>query len=207
MAVLLHLILLLALGPLGLNQHSAVLLWNTSLLFVVPLCFVAKDVSLTHPADERTTISHRWLTFALFTTWILPLSALIGIADNWTGWQVYSQRPERWTCLIHDADRPTLPDFLRKYTAAPPPFSDWTPIRLEQWSLDATQAPLYPEDRFQLAIIESVLSQLPADSRFRVEISEPARLFWWRRRSREAASLIELQIEHRRFLLNSVVFR
>ncbi len=206
MALLLHLLLLLALGRLGLNHHSAVLLWNTSLLCVVPLCFVGKDLPSTHPSDDRTTISDWWLKFALITTWMFPLSALIGIADNWPGWQIYSPRPENWTCLIHEADRSQLPDFLRQYAGDPAPLSDWSPIRLEQWSLDATQAPLYPEDRFQMAIIEFVLSQLPPDCRFRVETSEPAPVFWWRRISHETDKLIELKKWRGRWLLNSEAF-
>lgn len=206
MALLLHCFLLLALGPLGLNHNSAVLLWNISLLCVVPLCFVGQDVSSTHAADKWTTISHRLLKFAVFTTWMFPLSALIGIADNWPGWQVYSTRPEHWTCLIHEADRAQLPDSLRHYADNPAPFSDWTRIRLEQWSLDATLAPLYPEDRFQLAIIEFVLSQLPTDCRFRVEISEPATLFWWLRKSRRIDNSVDLQKSHDRCFLNSRVF-
>lgn len=207
LALLLHLLLLLALGPYGLNHSAAVLLWNANLLCLVPLLFIGKHLKSKRRSDDRPQTSERWVKAAVIVTWMIPLSGLFGIADNWPAWQVYSPRPEHWTCLIHADDRSQLPEVLQPFTGMPAPLSEWSPIRLEHWSLAATHAPLYPEDRFQLAIIESVLSQLPPDCRFRVEISEPGGLFWWRRRSREVATRADLQKEHLRFHLNSAAFR
>ncbi len=204
-AVLLHLLLVLALGPFGLDHHPAVLLWNVGLLCMVPLLFAGHDADRT-PASgspiRPATYSER---AALVIAWMFPLSGLIGIADNWLSWQVYSPRPEQWTCFIHVDDRMRLPVALRRFAGDPMPLSDWFPIGVERWSLESTRTPLYPEDRFQLAIIESVLASIPGGCRFQVRLSEPVSVFWWIRGTRQIVSIDELRDEHRRCLLNSEI--
>jgi hypothetical protein len=209
-AVLLHALLIVVLGPFGLNHHLAVLLWNLTLMILVPVTFgwrIRKSLAIdseTPPAgggSQRGLLRTAWPAVAM--VWLLPLSGLFGVFDNWPSWQVYSPRPERWLLSIHAEDKERLPRQYQQWLRRGEFFSDWQPLALDDWSLVATRAPLYPEDRFQLAVIRFVLDQCPADLRFQVQISEPMAFMWWQRRKRVVSSRAELDREARVFFLSS----
>lgn len=178
-AILLHCSLLLALGPLGLNHHAGVLLWNLCFLCLVPILFPLNRMVQAddHPYSRRQRI-------VLAIVWLFPVSGLFGVADNWPSWQLYSSRPETWLLSVHEADRKLLPDTVKSFIAEPAPLSEWCAIKLDRWSLDETRSPMYPEDRFQRAVIESLLAQVPESVQFRIDISEPEFPYWWNRRER-----------------------
>jgi hypothetical protein len=187
-AILLHTSLLLALGPLGLNHHVGVLLWNLCFLCLVPILFpisrTAENVDAAH-VPRRTAV--------LLATWLFPLSGLLGVADNWPSWQLYSSRPETWILSVHEADRNLLPDTVQSFIAEPAPLSEWCVIKLDRWSLEQTKSPMYPEDRFQRAVIASLLAQVPESVQFRIDISEPEFPYWWKRRERQIDTREDLQ--------------
>ena len=190
-AVLLHSSLLLALGPLGLNHHAGVLLWNLCFLCLVPILFpisrIVENVDSAYRPRRRVV---------LVATWLFPLSGLFGMADNWPSWQLYSSRPETWILSVHEADRKLLPDTVQSFIADPAPLSEWCVIKLDRWSLEQTRSPMYPEDRFQRAVIQSLLAQVPESLRFRVDISEPEFPFWWQRRERQIDTRENLRETH-----------
>lgn len=210
-ACCLHGTLLLALGPLGLGHHAGVLIWNLCLLFLLPLTFrlpverLSKHTMSGNGKSQTSAtpgirLSADALWFLLL--WTISLAGLAGITDNWPSWQLYSPRPEQWQLWI---DR-------RSATHLSPPFvtspilatvDQFIPVRLDQASLVHTGTPLYPEDRFQLALIESVLQQLPPDARFEVRIDQPNRFPWWTRTLRTIQTREELAREHQQFLFNS----
>jgi hypothetical protein len=187
-AILLHCSLLLALGPLGLNHHAGVLLWNLCFLCLVPILFPLNRMVQAdgHPYSRRQRI-------VVAIIWLFPVSGLFGVADNWPSWQLYSSRPETWILSVHEADRNLLPDTVQSFIAEPAPLSEWCAIKLDRWSLEQTSSPMYPEDRFQRAVIESLLAQVPESVRFRIDISEPEFPCWWKRRERQIVTRDELQ--------------
>ena len=176
-AMLLHGTLLLALGPLGLGHHTAVLIWNVCFLCVIPVVF-SGPVKDTPSTQSGQRWSYRAAT--LFV-WLYPLSGLFGIADNWPAWQLYSTRPETWALRIKETDVHYLDNRIQPHVSEAAPLDDWVVVRLDRWSLAETESPLYPQGRFQSEVIRRVLATLPDDAEFRVDISEPERWFWWKR--------------------------
>lgn len=173
----LHVTLLFALGPFGLRHHNGVLIWNVCFLCLIPAVFFG-PVSVSGSGGT----GQRWrYQLATLFVWLFPLSGLFGIADNWPAWQLYSTRPESWTLQVHDTDIKHLDPGIRPYVSEPAPLDDWVTVRLDRWSLAETESPMYPEDRFQCAVIRHIIEKLPDDAEFRVEISAPERWFWWRR--------------------------
>ncbi|MFM8476148.1 MAG: hypothetical protein ACKOEO_10175, partial [Planctomycetaceae bacterium] len=136
--------------------------------------------------------------------WGISLAGLVGITDNWPSWQLYSSRPETWQLWIDRQYTSRLPAELSRATASTA-VDGLVPVRLDLVSLQQTGSPLYPEDRFQLALIEQTLAQLPEDCRFRVRIDQPQVWCWWRRTVRQINDRRVLQAEHNRFWLNSDV--
>lgn len=127
--------------------------------------------------------------------WLFPLSGLIGIADNWPAWQIYSPRPESWILQMHERDVHFLAEDIEQHVTKPMPLDDWVVVKLDRWSLVETESPLYPEGRFQRELIQHVLSRLPDDVEFHVDISEPAPWFWWKRIHRTLSSRSALDAE------------
>ncbi|MFM7056163.1 MAG: hypothetical protein ACKO2P_04490 [Planctomycetota bacterium] len=201
-AMVLHVALLVALGPLGLNHNPAVLLWNLCFLLLLPLLYVPPRQPLTTlPQSQSQSQSQppRWWCILL---WGTSLSGLVGFTDNWPAWQLYSSRPEQWQLWIDRQHARQLPPPFSSAISSTP-VDGLLAVRFDLASLQQTGSPLYPEDRFQLALIEHVLSALPERCRFRVRIDEPQRWCWWRRTVREIDDRRTLQNEHDSFWLNS----
>lgn len=182
-AMLLHLTLLAVLGPVGLNHHAGVLLWNTCFLFLVPVLFLPDRMSVPEQRCESEITGRRRTNAAIAAMWLFSLSGLSGLADNWPSWQLYSPRPETWTLYVHESAVEQVPDSLRPFLAEPGMVSEWRTVMLDRWSLAATRSPMYPEDRFQRAVIRTVVRQIGNDTPFRVVRTAPDRLRWWRRQT------------------------
>lgn len=187
-AMLLHVALLAALGPMGLNHSPAVLLWNVSFLLLLPLLFresVQKPVAIASPASasQRGRGTVMWAAWSCLL-WCTSLGGLVGLTDNWSSWQLYSPRPEQWQLWIDRLYAGRVPyPFAAAVSGAS--VDGLVAVRLDVASLRQTGSPLYPEDRFQLALIRRILAGLPRHVRFRVRIDEPEGWRWWRRRVRE----------------------
>lgn len=177
-ACLLHLTLLLCLSPIGLNHHAGVLIWNLFLPSAVVAAFWSNAES---DSVSGQTLKGRLVTAALF---LFPASGLFGVADNWLSWQVYSPRPETLTLTIDQNSVQFLPETLRPFVQPPMPLQTESVIRIDRWSLDCKYVPVYPEDRFQIAVarevIERSIANGAAKGAFRGELERPT-LLWWRR--------------------------
>lgn len=154
-AVVIHLLLLLALSPIGLNHNAGVLIWNVFLLLALPLLFwhtvTPGDAAGANAAGRKLLMAECGLVV------LFPLASLFGFADNWPGWQLYSPRPDVVRLYVSNTVAESLPTDCQPFIGTPLPLQDLRPVRLDWWSLNATGAPLYPEDRFQLAVINKLL--------------------------------------------------
>lgn len=208
MSIGIHLLLLLTLGPWGLNHQAAVLIWNAYFAFAIPTLFLSSDSQDRNKNSLTPTKPARSRSVACLTIFLVlfPLSGLFGIADNWPAWQLYSPRPEVIRVFVSQKAVNSLPPNLQKFVGTPAPLDDWCPIRIDRWSLAATGSPIYPEDRFQLAIARSVMNSA-GEENTRVEFSSPETLLWWRRRRIRINSLAELVQKASEYSLNSTTIR
>lgn len=190
-AMLLHSTLLLALGPLGLRHHWGVLIWNICFLCLIPVVFAGPRTGLKSAGPD----SDWGFRIATICIWLFPLSGLVGIADNWPAWQLYSTRPESWTLQIHEQDVPKLPESVRPHVTSPSPFEDSIVVKLDRWSLAETGSPISPESRFQREVIRRVLTGFSDADEFQIHISEPERWRWWLRINRTLTTLEKLNAE------------
>lgn len=232
LAMLLHVLLIISLGPWGLNHHFGVLLWNCCFLCLLPAVFgtpFRKTAVLGAPFRKPTGQSQsnagsqalanisglaksptdgqggsiRWVERVLISiAFIFPFTGLFGVADNWPGWQLYSSRPEVWGLYVRESSVGELPADLKPFVGTPRPLEDWCPVRIDRWVLEQTDAPLYPEDRYQLGLILALTQQLPEDH-IQVVIDEPGGWDYWNREFRTIHGRESLEIESERFLLNA----
>lgn len=200
--MLMHLLLLLLLGPMGLHQHWGVLIWNGFLLVGLPLLFSSSATEDEVNRAGRCGWGNCWRV----VIWVVPLSGLFGLADNWIAWQVYSPRPESLQLWIHQSSAGDVSEELRPWLQPPAPLEEWRLLRLDRWVLQECQAPVYPEDRFQTALVAHTVRDLPAGA-YRIVMEAPGRFRWWRRQRYEFQSVADLRSAAGPFVLNAGAVR
>jgi len=200
-AVAMHGLLIVVLSPFGLNHHWGVLIWNLLLLLAVPLLFWPRGQVF----PDGRPMGFRESLLTAFVV-LFPLSGLFAIADNWPSWQLYSPRPEVVRVFIHADAVEQLPKELRSFVGVPKPLDVWCPLRIDRWSLATTQTPIYPEDRFQLAVATGLLRQVASHDQIQFELDRPQTPLWWRRES-EVISAADVDGRASQFLFNGIAIR
>lgn len=218
----LHVLLILALGPTGLNHHAGVLFWNLCFICLVPAVFLRQlsqsngSISASLLNGRRLNLSHtpnssvihskgHWRTILARGFVILfPISGLFGIADNWPSWQLYSGRPESLRLFIDGRSLKEIPHSLRAHVGAPLPLDEWCPVRLDRWSLAETDTPVYPEERFQIAVMEAILKNVTDEQSIRVDVDAPLAFPWWQRSLHSFFGRSGFREIRRNLILNSV---
>ncbi len=177
-SAVMHLTLLLVLGPLGRDQLPGVLLWNLFFLVSVPQLFWGQRAlpgpatewfGLTHagtasPQSRRTRMSvvrdalpslsirDRFCLTAIVGLSLWPALEGVGLCDHWPAWAVYSSRPEVVVIQISDDQVTQLPLSLQSHVGPAEALSSWRPISIDQWSFETRRCPTYPQSRYRLAV-------------------------------------------------------
>ena len=170
-ATIMHLSLLAALGPLGLNHSLGVLLWN---VFFIAQDWLLFSETLPRPTSPDETASPRvvdrlwnWLAWPAERNNRLALGGLIamllwpslepfGYCDHWLAWAVYSSRTEN-AVLIFNKVAGTKP--LPESASVTPDNSPRQAMELNRWSLNALGVPGYPQNRFYQGVALAILDQ------------------------------------------------
>ncbi len=219
-----HLFLIIALSPWGHNHSAGVLIWNAFFIVQNWLLFPS-PVSLAEPFrkwfggvshtsfDERTAperertpryaqlsgLAWAWLAVPLFA----PLLEPFGDWDHWPSWAVYAARPERVRMLVHEDEIPHLPVDLQAFLEPPEILEPWQPLRLDRWSLVATRAPIYPQDRFQIGVALAVAERQQLQQ-IKLIVEGPPDRWTGRRDRREVEGIDNVRELARSFRLNAL---
>jgi hypothetical protein len=162
LSISMHLLLLLAVGPLGLRHELGVQIWNGLFLAQNVLLFGQSKLTMTTPPDDQALSRSRWgdrfMTGLLAIVMVMPAFQPWGYWDVWPSWAVYSARGGWTTILVHHDGIKRLPNAPQRFVGAPAPLSDWHPVDIDSWSLSELHCPVYPQSRFRLAVA-AALSQ------------------------------------------------
>lgn len=174
-AVSMHICLMLAVGPFGLNHHSGVLIWNIYFICqdVILFGFFSKGVP---SSDSSVSDVDRSLSFkavsgsegaVMVIAWfavLVPLLEPTGYFDHWPAWGLYASHHDRVTLMIDEQAKIELPRSLQPFVASPQPLSRWCRVRTDRWSLAELGVPIYPQARFQLGVAIAVGKILETDA-------------------------------------------
>jgi hypothetical protein len=163
-AVLLHLVLLVILGPWGLDHQPGVLVWN--------FYFIVQDVLLFgisaaprqsgESTDDAMLVESRrsrWLAVFVLVVALLPFLEPTAWFDMWPSWGLYASCAERVQLVVHRREAEQLPAEIQPFVEAMPDDDNWLVVRLDRWSLDSLAAPIYPQSRFQIGVAEAVIAR------------------------------------------------
>jgi hypothetical protein len=164
-AIVMHALMLVVLGPRGLNHRPAVLIWNVYFILQDWVLFGPQTLSATTalatPAAIATgRLSQKCVTFAVEVlvtlACLLPFLEPWGWWDHWPSWGLYSTRAERAVVLIEQTSRDNLPPHLQKFLETTAAYPGWLRLRLDRWSLADLAVPIYPQNRFQAGVAGAV---------------------------------------------------
>lgn len=170
-AVLMHLTTLAVLSPWGLKHSWGVLLWNVGFAWQTVVLFWPSEPM----AGPSETCSPSLVARAILLAGVVaPLGTPLGIWDQWPGWALYAPGGERAALLVHSVAVEQLPESLRPYAEneenADGP---WRRVRLDDWVLAETHAPIYPQNRVVAALAVGLFDRGLSTNRVRV-VSESA---------------------------------
>lgn len=187
-AVSMHAVLLLTLGPLGMNQSRGVLVWNLYLgfqawwLFVreagvrgfqsdPPLGSVAETPGVPRdtpgtPATLSSLVRYPALAviaLALVLPWgeRFPRGKSYGYWDHWLSWSLYSPHTSRAELQIHHTALASLPPIATRFARVTADDDGWVTLQIGPWSLAELGVPIYPQARFQLGVAQRIGERVP----------------------------------------------
>ncbi len=167
-AILLHVLLLVILGPLGLGHKPGVLLWNAYFIVQDLLLFgTARAAPAREPPPAGEPVP-RFAAALVAVSLLLPLLEPWSWFDTWPSWGLYAPSAERVALQVHRRQRADLPLALEPFVEVPADDSDpWLTVRLDRWALAALGAPIYPQNRSQLGVAQAVIERCRLSDRGR----------------------------------------
>jgi len=211
-ATAMHALLLAALGPGGLNHRPAVLVWNAYFVIQVWTLFgqprnkpVSEQSMIVESAEQFRNPQPRSVACRAMTVLavLLPFLEPWGYFDQWPSWALYSARSPRVALLIAPGARQHIPEHLRRYLSPPRSVDGRIRLDLADWSLSQLDVPIYPQRRFQLAVMLAVARAYRLKSAIRVEQFSAANRWTGARSMRHTDHVNELANECQTFLINT----
>ena len=205
LAICLHLILMVILGPLGLNHRLGVLIWNALFGIQAYYLFVVKRIETTNDTEQQHATqvangldwSRQMLCGGLIAIVILlPCTERFGIWDHWPSWALYAPHSSRVSLEVAAPSVHRLPAELVALMNYPTPEAKdmlvWIKVPIDTWSLQSLNTPIYPQARFQLGVAQHIASIVDSEFQVRVTILGTANRFTGLRQSKVVESTDEI---------------
>ncbi|MCA9074975.1 MAG: hypothetical protein KDA93_08085 [Planctomycetaceae bacterium] len=187
LAILMHVMLLLTLGPWGHGHHAGVLIWNVYFILLDLLIFrqtTPEENAMTELPDRefnmcsagvsrRVGIPAAWAGTMFFV--FLPCLNWWGLWDHWPSWAVYSSRPSIVEVYVPEGHIERLPTSLQTLVSSPEPLSDQCRVNLDAWSFEMLRCPMYPQERYRVAVALALSNECHIDAMRLVIHSSPDR--------------------------------
>jgi uncharacterized membrane protein YphA (DoxX/SURF4 family) len=144
LSILMHVALLIIVGPLGLQHENGVVIWNG--FFLVQNVLLWKCLQ----TQSRNPISSWFSRVVVALVVVLPAFRTIGFCDNWPAWAVYASSTSRVYVLVDPTS--VADEFPTQHCEPRQVQGAYNYLRIDRWSIAKCHAPTYPQDRFQIAI-------------------------------------------------------
>jgi len=183
---LMHVSLLVLLGPWGLDHSRGVLLWNLMLITQAYFVFWSRyetDLpagSADAPVADRTVTAGQrcyesrffsgGVKFMVVLAILCPLLERSGYWDHWTSWSLYSPHTSRAEIELHRSVMGDLDPRIVEFLEEDEDRDGWHRLSLESWSLGRRFVPIYPQARYQLAIANQLCAASGLDAQIRVKL-------------------------------------
>lgn len=173
-ACMMHIGLIVVLGPLGLSHSWGVLLWNVLFLSQAILLFGFADPIEQIEAPSINTLGLRAAQSICALVILFPTLELVGLGDPWPAWGLYASHVGRTHLFLSRHAVEHLPESMKAYVDIESSDDLFVPVQLEKWSLEATGAPIYPGQRFSFAAARAFVNKTDTARAARFVLESPA---------------------------------
>ena len=145
--VAMHAMILIKLGPFGLNYNSVVWPWNVAMIAFDLILFWNADFSFADVLwKNKLAIQKVVLVLVL----VMPFFSFFGWWDSYLSWSLYSGNVDGGNIFCSNLAASQLPDYLQPYIAHVSDNNNQLTIR--KWALGEMNVPPYPESRIYRAV-------------------------------------------------------
>ena len=168
LAIIMHATLIGILGPWGLSHSWGVLLWNVVFIGLNALMWRQLSHPFSFQFRDDTGPSRGLATWRLVVSglcmflFVLPLGERLGVVDHWLGWALYAPHSSRARIEVLAGSVEQQPEMVRRFVLSnAEDISAWDYVAVERWSLETLGVPVYPQQRFYVAVARALAE--PAD--------------------------------------------
>ena len=155
--IVMHLLILVAFGPFGLNYDHIIWPWNVLMILILYVYFIRKTIFI----PSFNSIGIRYNKIILLCFGILPILNFFGHWDYFLSSSLFSYKPPDMYICIHDPEvNKDLQPYIEPYkknsmcTGAA-----W--INVRTWAFTETMVPAYPEIRVYKKIKDQLMNRYP----------------------------------------------
>lgn len=151
LVILLHVIILLLMGPFGNNYNAVVWPWNIMMIILALLLFSGKTNERFFSVSHLFKMPVFYLIMMLF--WILPAFNLVGKWETYLSFSLYSGNNNTAKILLSEDAYDRLPLYVKHYVYYQ---GEQYILYPKEWCLNELKTPLYPEKRIFEHVAEYV---------------------------------------------------
>ncbi len=152
-ALLMHLFILVVLGPFGRSENLIIVPWNISMMALVVVVFYKNETlslqSLRLPATLGVNIV-RWGVIILVV--VMPLFSHFGMWDYYLSNTLYAGKTNRLLVVIPKEYEKQLPPMIRQHTEPISNTQFLVYVNTDIWALKELNVPVYPQRRVHYAV-------------------------------------------------------
>ena len=152
LVILMHVFILLMLGPIGRSFNYVIWPWN---LVMIALCLLLySNVKQERFFDVSFLFKHLSFYLVVLVMLVLPVFSLINKYDSYLSSSLYSGNTHGCKLILSDQAYRKLPLYLRAFTVKN---SDYNQLYIKQWAMTELNTPCVPEQRIFEKVRERVI--------------------------------------------------
>lgn len=160
LAILMHVLILFALGPLGYNWNSIVWPWDVTMILLAAVLFWRADDFSFRDVLWTKNFPFQNLVFVLFA--VMPIFSFFNLWDSYLSSTLYSGNINSAHIYLENSLKERLPTKIQRYAIRAE--GDRYMLDLLYWSLDELNVPPYPETRIYKKITQSMCKYAASNS-------------------------------------------
>lgn len=170
-----HVTLVVILGPWSLDHSSGVLVWNVSLAFQAYWWMVRGwSDRKWEVSPSRNSIGSSLAIVVVVFAMAAPMGERRGRWDHWLSWSLYSPHTSRVEVQLHVSARDRLTSLQQSFMESDDDGDGWQTLSIDRWSLIGRGVPIYPQSRYQLALVRQLIQQHGLTDDVRIAIKSVA---------------------------------
>jgi len=152
LVIIMHLFILLMLGPLGKSFNYVVWPWNIVMILLCLLLYA--NVKTERFFDMSILFKSIPFYFVLMVMLILPVFSFNNRYDSYLSSSLYSGNTNNCKLILSDKAYAGLPLYIRSFAT---PNSDYNILYIKHWAMNELNAPCVPEYRIFKGVQERVM--------------------------------------------------